>query len=44
MDFVEGLGLLVLELDEAGGADDEPAPSRWRNDLSGEASLDRVRA
>src|SRR3989441_361957 len=42
MHFVEGLGLRVAELDEAGGADGERGGLQVRNDLSREASLDRV--
>src|SRR5438034_6371823 len=42
MHFVEGLGLRVAELDEAGGVDGEPGGLQVRNDLSREASLDRV--
>ncbi len=42
MHFVEGLGLCVAELDEAGGADGEPGGLQVRNDLSREASLHRV--
>src|SRR6266571_7360318 len=40
--YVEGLGLRVAELDEAGGADGESGGLQVRNDLSREASLDRV--
>src|SRR5213083_832140 len=42
MHFVEGLGLRGAELDEAGGADGESGGLQVRNDLSREASLDRV--